>query len=213
MKIFKKLVFVGIAISGISLIAIFLCNYIIENQTKGFTTDYLENLPQRNSGLLLGTSKYLASGNDNPYFTNRIEAASELYNAGKVRLIIVSGDNSRKNYNEPEQMKLALIAKGVPEERIFEDFAGFRTLDSVVRGKEIFDQDDIIIISQKFHNERAIYLAHKNGIRAFGYNAKDVGQNAGLKTNLREYFARVKVFVDLFFVVEPKFGGEKIVLP
>lgn len=210
MKILKKLIFVGILLFGISLFSIFFCNYIIEKETKGFTTKDLKNLPERNSGVLLGTSKNLVNGRENPYFTNRIVAAAELYHAGKIRVIIVSGDNSRKEYNEPEQMKLSLIEKGVPEDRIFEDFAGFRTLDSVVRAKEIFGEDNFIIISQKFHNERAIYLAQKNGIEAFGYNAKDVSKNAGLKTNIREYFARVKVFVDLFFGVEPKFGGEKI---
>ena len=213
MKILKKLIFVGSLLFGISLISIFFCNYIIEKDTNGFTKYEIENLPVRNSGLLLGTSENLANGRKNPYFTNRIVAAAKLYHAGKVRVIIVSGDNSRKEYNEPEQMKLALVEKGVPEDRIFEDFAGFRTLDSVVRAKDIFGEDNYIIISQKFHNERAIYLAQKNGIQAFGYNAKDVGKNAGLKTNIREYFARVKVFVDLFFGVEPKFGGEKIALP
>ena len=210
MKILKKLIFVTILLFGISLFSIFFCNYIIEKETKGFTTKDLNNLPERNSGLLLGTSKNLANGRENPYFTNRIVAAAELYHAGKIRVIIVSGDNSRKEYNEPEQMKLSLIEKGIPENRIFEDFAGFRTLDSVVRAKEIFGEDHYLIISQKFHNERAIYLAQQNGIEAFGYNAKDVSKNEGLKTNIREYFARVKVFVDLFFGVEPKFGGEKI---
>lgn len=213
MKILIKIIFVGIILFGISLISIFLCNYIIEKETKGFTTDQLESLPVRNSGLLLGTSTNLANGHQNPYFTNRIVAAAELFHAGKIRVIIVSGDNSRRDYNEPEQMKLALVEKGVPEDRIFEDFAGFRTLDSVVRAKEIFDEENYTIISQKFHNERAIYLAQQNGIEAFGYNAKDVNSKFGLTTNIREKLARVKVFVDLFFGVEPKFGGEKIALP
>ena len=161
MKILKKLIFVGILLFGISLVSIFFCNYIIEKKTKGFTADEIENLPVRNSGLLLGTSENLANGRKNPYFTNRIVAAAELYHTGKIRVIIVSGDNSRKDYNEPEQMKLALVEKGVPEDRIFEDFAGFRTLDSVVRAKDIFGEDNYIITSQKFHNERAIYLPKK----------------------------------------------------
>jgi SanA protein len=118
-----------------------------------------------------------------------------------------------KHYNETEDMKLALIEKGVPENHIFEDFAGFRTLDSVVRAKEIFGQEQFIIISQEFHNERAVYLAQKNGLKAFGYNAQDVNSKFGLTTNIREKLARVKVFIDLLFGVKPKFGGEKIVIP
>ncbi len=111
-------------------------------------------------------------------------------------------------------MKNDLIAKGVPEDRIFEDFAGFRTLDSVVRAKEIFGQDDITIISQKWHNERAIYLAEANDINAIGFNAKGVKitYRFGLKTRIREYFARVKVFIDLIIGKEPKFLGKKIII-
>lgn len=101
---------------------------------------------------------------------------------------------------------------GIPAHKIYEDFAGFRTLDSVVRAKEIFGQKSFIIISQKFHNERAIFLAQKNGILAYGYNAKDVNQKAGFKTNVREKFARVKVFIDLLIGKEPKFSGEKIII-
>ena len=107
-------------------------------------------------------------------------------------------------------MKNELINRGIPADKIYEDFAGFRTLDSVVRAKEIFGQNSYIIISQKFHNERAIYLAQKNGIEAFGFNAKDVNKYAGIKTKIREYLARTKVFVDFFIGKEPKFGGEKI---
>lgn len=213
MKILKNLFFTGIILLILSLVAVFWSNQTIENSTKNFTTNVLQNIPNRNSGLLLGTSKDLANGNINPYFKYRIEAAAELYHAGKIKNIIVSGDNSLKHYNETEDMKLALIEKGVPEEHIFEDFAGFRTLDSVVRAKEIFGEDNMIIISQKFHNERAIYLAQKNGIEAFGFNAKDVSSQFGFTTNIREKLARVKVFVDLIFGVEPKFGGEKVVIP
>ena len=160
--------------------------------------------------MLLGTSKTLPSGYKNYYFYYRIDAAEKLYKSGKIEYIIVSGDNSRKDYNEPEDMKNELINRGIPADKIYEDFAGFRTLDSVVRAKEIFGQNSYIIISQKFHNERAVYLAQKNGIEAFGFNAKDVNKYAGIKTKIREYLARTKVFVDFFIGKEPKFGGEKI---
>lgn len=209
-KIFVLVAFLVFLITGIFT---YWCNFTIESETEDQLTSNLGNLPQEKTGLLLGTSKTLASGKPNAYFFNRITAAVELLKAGKIKNIIVSGDNSQKNYNEPEDMKIELIKQGIPAEKIFEDFAGFRTLDSVVRAKEIFGQQSFIIISQRFHNERAVYLAQQNGIEAFGYNAEDVNQYAGLKTNLREYLARVKVFWDFLFGVEPKFGGKRIIIP
>ncbi|OJX30235.1 MAG: hypothetical protein BGO86_15225 [Chryseobacterium sp. 36-9] len=210
MKRFKKILFAGLIFFGISVLFIFWANFKIENETEDKVTSELSELPNEKVGLLLGTSKILANGNPNPYFFNRIEATVQLYKSGKIKNIIVSGDNSRKHYNEPEDMKNELIKSGIPADKIYEDFAGFRTLDSVVRAKEIFGQKSYIIVSQQFHNERAVFLAQKNGIEAFGYNAKDVNQYAGFKTNVREKLARAKVFWDFLFGVEPKFGGERI---
>lgn len=213
MKIFKKLLVIALLFLGIIGLFTLWCNFKIDSETEDSVTSNLSKLPSEKVGLLLGTSNNLSNGRPNAYFYNRIKAATELYNSGKIKNIIVSGDNSRKNYNEPEDMKLELIKAGIPENKIFEDFAGFRTLDSVIRAKEIFGQNSFIIISQRFHNERAVFLAKQNGIDAFGYNAKDVNKNAGFKTNLREKFARVKVFWDFMFGVEPKFGGKKILIP
>ena len=210
MKRFKKILFAALIFFGISVLFIFWANFKIENETEDKVTSELSELPNEKVGLLLGTSKILANGNPNPYFFNRIEATVQLYKSGKIKNIIVSGDNSRKHYNEPEDMKNELIKSGIPADKIYEDFAGFRTLDSVVRAKEIFGQKSYIIVSQQFHNERAVFLAQKNGIEAFGYNAKDVNQYAGFKTNVREKLARAKVFWDFLFGVEPKFGGERI---
>lgn len=188
-------------------------NHTIEYATDDYVTSSINKLPNEKVGLVLGTSKSLKNGNKNPYFFYRIEAAEELFKSGKIDYIIVSGDNSSQYYNEPEDMQTELIARGIPKTKIFLDFAGLRTLDSVVRAKEIFGQNSYLIISQRFHNERAIFLAQKKGIEAYGYNAKDVNKKAGFKTNLREYFARVKVFWDLFFGVDPKFSGSKVVIP
>lgn len=213
MKTLKKISLIFLLFLGIIGVFIFWCNFKIDSETEDSVSADLSKLPSEKVGLLLGTSKTLSNGEPNAYFFNRITAATELFNAGKIKNIIVSGDNSRENYNEPEDMKLELIKAGIPEENIFEDFAGFRTLDSVIRAKEIFGQQSFIIISQRFHNERAVFLAKRNGIDAFGYNAKDVNKNAGFKTNIREKFARVKVFWDFILNVEPKFGGKKIVIP
>jgi len=173
-------------------------------------TDQLEHLPKTKVAVVLGTAPNLVNGYQNYYFTYRIEAAAKLYKSGKVTHFIVSGDHGRKNYNEPEAMKLALIKNGILENVIYLDYAGFRTLDSMIRAKEIFGQKEFIVVSQEFHNQRAVYIARQNGINAYGYNAKDVNKHAGLKTNIREYFARAKVFTDSFLGVEPKFLGEKI---
>ena len=142
-----------------------------------------------------------------------MDATVALYKAGKIDYVIVSGDNSTKEYDEPSTFKEDLIKGGIPEGRIYLDYAGFRTLDSVVRVKEIFGQESVIIISQQFHNERAIYLAEHYDIKAIGYNAKNVSKHYGFKTNLREYLARTKVFIDILLGVQPKFLGEKIDIP
>jgi SanA protein len=167
-------------------------------------------IPTRKVGVVLGTRKILSNGYLNTYFTYRIDATVSLYKSGKIKYIIVSGDNSRKDYNEPEDMKNDLIARGIPESKIFMDFAGFRTLDSIIRAKEVFGQDSFTIISQKFHNERAVYLAHLEDMNVIAFNAKDVNSYYGIKTQIREKLARVKVFVDYLIGKEPKFLGEKI---
>ena len=182
----------------------------IESETKDLVTYDIQKLPNEKVGLLLGTGKFLKNGCKNLYFFNRIDATEQLYKSGKIQYILISGDNSTKNYSEPEDMQAELIKRGIPADKIVLDFAGFRTLDSVVRAKEIFGQNSFIIISQKFHNERAIFLARKYGIEAYGFNAKDVNKYFGFKTKVREYFARAKVFVDFLLGVEPKFGGEKV---
>lgn len=213
MKVLKKIFFIGLIFFGISVLFIFWSNFKINAESEDYVTSELSKLPNEKTGLLLGTSKTLSNGVPNAYFFNRIFAAANLYKSGKVQNIIVSGDNSKKDYNEPEEMKNELVKAGVPTDKIFEDFAGFRTLDSVIRAKEVFGQNSYIIISQRFHNERAVYLARKHGIEAFGYNAEDVNKYAGLKTNAREKLARAKVFWDFMFGVEPKFGGDKVLIP
>ncbi|WP_299183626.1 ElyC/SanA/YdcF family protein [uncultured Chryseobacterium sp.] len=212
-RIFKNTfkIFLLLIVAGIIFIA--FSNYSIKKQSEPFLFYAASDVPETKTALLLGTSKTLSNGTPNAYFFNRIKATAELYKSGKIQYVIVSGDNSKKDYNEPEDMQLTLIQYGIPQDRIFMDFAGFRTLDSVVRAKEIFGQQKLIIISQKFHNERAVFLARKNGIEAYGYNAPDVNKYAGLKTNTREYAAKAKVYWDLLLGVKPKFGGDKILIP
>ncbi|MGV0938009.1 SanA/YdcF family protein [Empedobacter falsenii] len=209
-KFLKKSFYTLLILGVLSLLFTAFANYKIENSTEEFVSDKLEILPKTKVAVVLGTAPNLVSGYQNYYFTYRIEAATKLYQSGKVTHFILSGDHGRKNYNEPEAMKQALIKNGIPENVIYLDYAGFRTLDSMIRAKEIFGQKEFIVVSQEFHNQRAVYIARQNGINAYGYNAKDVNKHAGLKTNIREYFARTKVFIDSFFGIQPKFLGEKI---
>lgn len=212
-KIIKNIFkfFLLLLVAGIIFIA--WANYSIKKDSEPFVSYKISDVPEAKTALLLGTGKTLNNGTPNAYFYNRIKAAAYLFKSGKIQYIIVSGDNSTQDYNEPEDMQLALFQSGVPKDKIILDHAGFRTLDSVARAKDIFGQTKVIIISQKFHNERAVFLARKNGMEAFGYNAEDVNKYAGLKTNVREYLAKAKAYWDLIFGVQPKFGGEKIVIP
>ena len=194
----------------ITLLVIVVSNYSIESYASDKTFNAVSDIKKNKVGLVLGTSKLLQNGHVNLYFKYRIEATVALYKENKIDFILVSGDNSTKIYDEPTDFKEELIKRGIPEHKIFLDYAGFRTLDSVIRAKEIFGQDEITIISQEFHNERAIYLAGKNDIKAVGFNAQDVSKRYGLKVQLREYLARTKVFLDILFDVEPKFLGNKI---
>jgi SanA protein len=155
------------------VITIYVCNRTIQKNSETYIYSTVSDIPYNKVGLLLGTSPKLKSGKANLYFDYRIKAATELYNAGKVKYILVSGDNRRNSYNEPEEMKKALIAAGIPDQRIILDYAGLRTLDSVVRAHLIFGLERFTLISQQFHNERAIYLAQQSHLQAivisFGY--------------------------------------------
>lgn len=195
------------------MITIYVCNRTIQKNSETYIYSTVSDIPYNKVGLLLGTSPKLKSGKANLYFDYRIKAATELYNAGKVKYILVSGDNRRNSYNEPEEMKKALIAVGIPDQRIILDYAGLRTLDSVVRAHLIFGLERFTLISQQFHNERAIYLAQQSHLQAIGYSAQDVSAYAGFKTNLRELLARVKVFVDIVTNKAPKHLGKKVKIP
>lgn len=179
-------------------------------QTNGRIYDNLEDVPTGKVALLLGTSRNTARG-ANVFFMQRIYAAAALYHAGKVRKIIVSGDNSTDNYNETEAMRRELVKLGVPTGDIVNDHAGFRTLDSVVRAKSVFDQDEIIIVSQRFHIQRALFIADAKGIKATGYVAADPLHGMPYyKVIFREWFARVKAVLDCYVLgTEPKFPGPK----
>lgn len=180
---------------------------------RGKSTDDVNALQHRRAGLVFGCSPKIGN-RDNLFFRYRIDAAVKLWQAGKVDCLIVSGDNRTRYYNEPTRMREALIARGVPKEKIVSDFAGLSTLDSVMRAKEIFRLDEVTFVTQGFHNNRAIYLAQANGIEAQGLNAEDVGGWFGMRTHLREIPARVLMWLDVNVLkTRPRHGGELVPLP
>lgn len=202
-----------LSIITIAILTIFvICDRVVTMNAKGRLYDSVDSIPYRKVALVLGTNPLAKiDGKENLYFKYRIDKAAELYFAGKVSYLLLSGDNSREDYNEPEAMRDSLLAKGIPEKVIVLDYAGFRTLDSVVRCKEIFGQDSITIVSQYFHNERAIYIADKRGLNAIAINAKD-GKiwKYPPRRILREWISRVKLFVDEWINKQPHFLGERI---
>lgn len=210
MKFLRRLIiFVFLsALTAISLLVV--CDRIVANAGEGRIYDDINSIPHNKVAVVLGTSPRRNAKESNKYFDYRIEAAAALFKAGKVDNIVVSGDNRHPSYNEPKEMRKALINAGVPANRIYVDNAGLRTLDSVVRMKTIFGQSRFTIVSQKFQNERAVCLAMSNDIDAIAFCAEDVSAEGGLKVRLREYPARVKMFIDLYLGTGPLYGGETI---
>lgn len=191
---------------------IWWCDRRIGKVTAQHVFERIEQIPHNRVGVVLGTSEKVRSGRPNLFFEHRMKAAVELYRSGKVDRLLLSGDNRTIHYNEPWAMRRALMAAGVDSTHITLDYAGFRTLDSMVRAREVFGQQSFTVISQRFHNERAVYIARRKGIDAIGYNAQDVGAYSGFRTKLREKAARVKVFADQVFGVEPHFLGEPVTI-
>ena len=208
LKIFSIVFLLFVLAWGVSVL-------LILGVTSGrvFGTDELAAVPAQRAGVVLGCGKTLPNGRDNLYYLRRIAAAAELYKAGKVGCFIVSGDNHVNGYDEPSDMKASLVAAGVPSERIVCDYAGFRTLDSVVRAKEVFGLGSFIVISQSDHVRRAVFLARGFGADAYGYAAEDVNGRYSIKTTIREQFAKIGAVFDVVIRRKPKFLGPKETLP
>ncbi|WP_241518403.1 SanA/YdcF family protein [Bacteroidetes bacterium endosymbiont of Geopemphigus sp.] len=168
----------------------------------------ISEIPHNQVGLVLGTSKYLPGGGINIYFKYRMDTAALLFRQRKINRIIVSGDNRTIQYNEPKMMKQALIEQGVPAEFIYQDYAGFRTRDSILRAYKIFGQTRFTIISQEYHAERAVFIAYCEGLNPIGFAERSMKVERKIYT--REIFARVKAVLDVLWSTPPRFLGEKI---
>ncbi|NIY81459.1 ElyC/SanA/YdcF family protein [Vibrio hepatarius] len=204
-KVFKYLALTVIAVA----IALLMIDRWVSYQASDQVYMSQAEVENVDVAVVLGTSKYLGKVL-NEYYTQRIDAAISLYQEGKVANFLLSGDNAHRSYNEPWTMKRDLLKAGIPDEKIFLDYAGFRTLDSVVRAKEIFDTDDFLIISQKFHCERALFIANFHDINAKCIAVPGPTSHSGIKVRVREVFARAKAVLDLYITnARPKFLGPK----
>lgn len=198
----------------LSALIVLVAHWMVQSSAQGRTFNKAEELSGTpRVAVVLGCSRTLPNGNANRFFAKRISAAADLFKSGRSQALIVSGDNGRPDYDEPSMMKEALITAGVPENRIYCDYAGFRTLDSMVRAKAVFGQERIVIVSQHFHNERAVYLAQSRNIDAVGLNAEDpdLTRLTAIKNVVREALARVAAVLDAELLrTQPKFLGPEI---
>lgn len=204
-----KIFTVFILVLGVLMVFIVrFCNAVVEESSK----EYLVLKEKRRVALVLGTSQHLVNGRVNLYFKYRVQKAAELYKNGYIQYIVVSGDNGRKGYNEPRDMKEALMRLGVPEDKIFCDYAGFNTLDSVLRMKFIFSQTNFVIVSQNFHLKRAVYLARRNGMKVVGVAAKNPPAGYSKTIHVREQLARVKAVFEVVMGLGPAYYGKAIAI-
>ncbi len=207
----KRILLVLASCALSSLLAVLAARSVVEKSSTQYLSDSASELPFCRTAIVLGCSSTLSNGRTNQFFENRIKKAAALYHSRRVRKLIVSGDNSRPSYNEPAEMKKALIKQGVAAEDIVCDFAGFNTLDSIIRAKEVFGQNQFIVVSQEFHNKRAVFIARSKGIEAYGLNAAEVRRSHSTKTLIREELARVKTVLDIWILNRgPKYLGPKI---
>ncbi|MEJ2766043.1 ElyC/SanA/YdcF family protein [Photobacterium sp. MCCC 1A19761] len=205
LNVIRLFAVISLLVIGMSLLA---DRWVAASAADRIFTDPAQ-VPNRAIGLVLGTSKFIAKAL-NPYYEYRMEAAQQLYKLGKINILLLSGDNAHRSYNEPWTMKRDLLKAGIPEHDIVLDYAGFRTLDSVVRAKRVFEVNHFVIITQKFHCERALFIAKNNNIDAICLAVPEPGGLAGFKIRMREVLARLKAIADVYLLdIKPRFLGPK----
>ncbi|MDH5599469.1 MAG: YdcF family protein [Cyclobacteriaceae bacterium] len=209
----KRYVKYGVLALVLGSVVVVLCNVWVVTSTSDRVYSNISEVPYRKVGLVLGTSSKFEDGRPNIFFNQRIATAIKLFKSGKVSFLIVSGDNSTKYYNEPLMMKNALIKGGIPESKITMDFAGLRTLDSIVRSNEIFGQDSITVITQDFHSYRALFIADYYKLNMIAMVPGKLPLKTSGKVRFREFLARPLAILDLFLLnKKPKHLGKKELL-
>jgi len=188
---------VGVCALGGMVLLWLGCEAAVEIAAFGRCYDQIDKIPAREAALVLGTSKYVGPGRPNLHYQYRMDAAAELYKAGKVKRLIVSGNGTDSYYNEPKMMRDDLVARGVPADCIVLDEEGLRTFDSVVRAADVYKAPSCIVVSQPSHNERAIFIARTRGQEMIGWNARSVGWWIDPRTAIRERLARILAVLDV----------------
>ncbi len=194
---FLKIILIGF-LSAVAVIGSLNAWILIDTYNHVYTD--IESIPFNSVGMVLGTSKMTRTGSPNQHFTTRMDAAAELYHAGKIQHLILSGDNMTRYYDEPKAMKTELLLRGVPEYSMTLDTAGFRTFDSVVRLKQVFGVNSCTIISEKYHVHRAVFISRHYDLNAIAYAAEDVPFLYGIRSRSREFLARVKAVLDIYYL-------------
>jgi SanA protein len=195
---FQKIAAIATLASSILLLALILvCNIWIITATRRKVFSDIRSLPANRDGLLLATGKLIENGRVNQHFVRRVDAAAALYRAGKIQRLILSGD---KAHDEPMELKRALLDRGIPDSALVLDNHGLRTLDSVVRARDVFHCGNLTIISERFHDYRALFLSRYYGIHAVAYAPRDLPFRWMIKSSLRESLARVKAVLDLYLL-------------
>jgi SanA protein len=196
-----------------TVLLIIVCNCWLLTASRARILPSGADVPECPAALVLGTAPRVGKWR-NPFFEGRMDAAAQLWRGGKVRHLLVSGDNSRSDYDEPSAMRDALIARGVPARAITLDYAGFRTLDSLVRAREIFGLHDLIVVTDDWHQPRALFLGKAAGLDALGVSSAELPWSISAKTRIREWLSRVKAVADVCLLrTRPKFLGKPVKLP
>ncbi len=202
-RVVKRTIKIAIVLTFVGATVVLVCNWWVVHNTRNQIYFKLPQLPANDVGLVLGTSKFVRTGKENLFFRYRMEATARLWKEGKVKYLILSGNNDSEYYNEPVDMQRALVKLGVPTSVMTLDYAGYRTFDSVVRCKDVFGQEKITIISQNFHNARALYIGNYKGVDAIAFAAQDVPDGYSLRTLIREYLARPYALLDVH-ILQPE---------
>ena len=209
-KWIRRALLAGLLAAFLLAALVWVCAEIVGGAAAGRVIDDPAALPRQDVALVLGTTPRAGSRHANPHFEHRIAAAAELFRLGKVRHFLLSGDNGRRGYDEPTAMRRALLALGVPASAITLDYAGFRTLDSMVRARDVFGQRKLIIVTDRFHTARSVFLARHFGLDAVAFPSREVELRYSLRSRVREWFARVKACLDVYVLhTGPHFRGPR----
>jgi SanA protein len=209
-----RLVLYAVLGFGMAAVALAILSWAAQRRLEALAAprifDDPARLPDVDVALVLGTAPHGPEGGPNSYLERRLDAAAALWRGGKVKYLLASGDRRGEAYDEPTAMRAGLIARGVPAEAIYCDFAGVRTLDSIIRAHELFGQNRLIVVSQHFHVARALFLARDEGVEAWGLAARDIGRPYSLLTVLRRYPSALRAYYDVWFDTPPRHGGKPV---